>query len=121
MRIEEEVSAEVDNILRAGSCIILHIIPKPNTIIVLSFNQNIFKFLTSLPPRRLSSKPWPFFRHSFSIETHFFSCRYSSKSRQHPSSNIFWVFLLSFRSVSVRNLAISSSDSRERQFFLVYS
>ena len=44
-------------------CIVLHIIRKPNLIIVLWFIQNISTFLTSLPPRRLSLKLWPIYRH----------------------------------------------------------
>ena len=68
--------------------------------------------MTSLTPCRLSSKIWPIFlAHFQDINTGFFSCRYSKKSRKHTSSNVFCVFLLSYRSVLVRNLAISSLDS----------
>ena len=38
---------------------ILHMILKPNSINVLLFIQNIVKFLTVLPPRRLSLKHLP--------------------------------------------------------------
>ena len=41
-------------------CIILRIIRKPNAIYISLFIQNIFKFLTSLPPRWLSSELWLF-------------------------------------------------------------
>ena len=55
MQTEEGVLlAEVDNSLRdlkhnSG----LHVIRKPNSIIISLFTRNISKFLTSLPPRRL--------------------------------------------------------------------
>ena len=38
--------------------------------------------------------------------------------KKRPSSNMFCAFLLFFHSVLVKNLAISSSDSRERHFFV---
>ena len=44
-------------------CKILHILGKPNSITVLLFIQNVFKFRTSLPPRRLSSNPWSISRY----------------------------------------------------------
>ena len=49
----ERLNAEVDNNFEIS--IILHILRKPNSIIVLLFIQNILKSLTSLPCRRLSS------------------------------------------------------------------
>ena len=64
MQIEEDVSAEVDNILQELHNSSHHTKAEYTTVIVLSFNQNMFEFLTSVPPRRLSSKPWPVFRRS---------------------------------------------------------
>ena len=46
---------------------IIRIKRKPNSIIVLLFIQNISNFLTSLPPRRLSSKLWLIFQDVFRI------------------------------------------------------
>ena len=40
-------------------CVIFHMIRKPNSVNVLLFIQNISKFLTALPPRRLSLKHLP--------------------------------------------------------------
>ena len=56
-------------------CINLHIIRKPNAIIILLFIQNIFKFVTSLPPRRLSSK-LRFFGKVSGYKHRLLSCRY---------------------------------------------
>ena len=67
-------------------CIILHIIGKPNAIIILLFIQNIFKFLTSLPPRRLSSKLWLVFGTVSGYKQRFLSCRYFLKSKWHLKS-----------------------------------
>ena len=58
-----------------------------------NINSDISKFLTTLPPRSLSSKYLPLPQHSFRIWPDVFPCRYSSKSRLHPSSNTFYVFL----------------------------
>lgn len=44
---------------------VLHIIQKPNSMIVVIFFQNISKVLTCLPPRGLSSRLWPIYRHGF--------------------------------------------------------
>ena len=46
-------------------CVILHILRKPNPKIVLLLIQNISKFWTRLPPRRLSSNLWPISRDGF--------------------------------------------------------
>ena len=74
---------------------------------VLLFIQNIFHFLTSL-------LPWlpvdfllnfgPFFVTVSGHKRRFFSCRYSYESRQHPSSNMFCVFLLFAFSFTVEPL-----------------
>ena len=49
------------------------IIQQPNSITVLLFIQNISKFLTRLPPGRLSSKLWSILRHGFRILKDVFS------------------------------------------------
>ena len=56
MQTEEGVLlAEVDNSLRdLKHNSALHVIRKPNSIIISLFIRNISKFLTSLPPRRLT-------------------------------------------------------------------
>ena len=73
-------------------CSVLHITRQPNSVIVLLFIENISKFLTS---SWLSSKHLLVSQHSFRLwnEQMFFPCRYSSKSRWNPSSNVFWVSL----------------------------
>ena len=63
-------------------CIILHLLQKPNEIIVLLFMQNISAFLSTslLPLRRLSSKLLPVSRNGFRILTMLnLALRYSSK------------------------------------------
>ena len=45
-------------------------------------------FLTSLPAHGLSFKFWPFSWYGFRIQTDDFSCRYSSKIRYYPLSNV---------------------------------
>ena len=55
MQIKEDVfhlSLQPQWIASPEICVILHILRKPNSIIVSLFIQNSFKFLTSLPPRR---------------------------------------------------------------------
>ena len=55
MQIKEDVfhlSLQPQWIASPEICVILHILLKPNSIIVSLFIQNSFKFLTSLPPRR---------------------------------------------------------------------
>ena len=72
--IEEDVIHRHDRglgprwIASSEICVILYIMRKRGSIIVLLFIQSyIFKFLTCLPPRRLSSKLWPISRNSFRI------------------------------------------------------
>ena len=72
----EERTASVNNIPRDQHNSSHH--TEPNLIIMLLFIQNISKFLTSLPHRRLSSKLWAISRHGFRIKQIFFSGRYSS-------------------------------------------
>ena len=60
------------NTTSSDICIILHIVRKPNSIIISLFIQNILKFLTSLSPRRLSSNLWSILWLSFRKETQFF-------------------------------------------------
>ena len=92
--------------------IILRIIREPNSIIVLLFIQNISQ--QTLPPRRLFDL---FLGTVSGYKPIFFSLRCSSKRRQHPSNNMFWVFFPFFRSVFVRNSAILSSYSLNSTFF----
>ena len=95
-----------------------HIIWMPNSIIVLLFIQKIFK---SLYPRRLSSKVWPIPRYGFKIQTLFFFADTPQKvDNIHPTicfaySCIYFVQFF-FPESLVRNLAISSLDSCERNF-----
>ena len=72
----EERTASVNNILRDPHNSSYH--TEPNLIIMLLFIQNISKFLTSLPHRRLPSKLQAISRHGFRIKQIFFSGRYSS-------------------------------------------
>ena len=77
-----------------------------------------YRFLTSLPPRSVSSKHFPVNRHRcrimLSLEQVFFPCRYSSKCRWHPSSiHTFFTFLHLFRSLSVIWLFSPASISCE--------
>ena len=74
-------------------------------------HSKYFEVLTSLPPRKLFSKLWPISRVSFRD-----SCQILSKNSYHPLSDLFCVFLHFFRSVLVKNWAISFSDSREGHF-----
>lgn len=63
-----------------------HIICKPNNSMIVSlFIQDISKFLTTVPNRKLSSNA------CFSVKR-FFCCRYVSKSSWHLSSDIVGVF-----------------------------
>ena len=107
------LSAEVGYSLRVVNSEIRTILPhiiRKNSIIVLSFIQYFSKFLQAI----LSLKLWCLSRHSFKIQTGgFLLADTLLKSRLHPSINMFCVFLSFFRSILVRNLAISF----ERHFF----
>ena len=87
--------------------------------IVLLFIQNISKFLTSLPSRifcQISST-------RFQDINRCFSCRCCSKSRLKVGNihrAMFCVFLHFFRSVLVRNSAISSLDRHGRHFYYYF-
>ena len=62
MRLEYDVKNNADRECLGNLYhLILRIIRKPNTLIVLLLIQNIFKFLTTLPPRRPSLKHLPIF------------------------------------------------------------
>ena len=75
----------------------------------------------SLYPRRLSSKVWPIPRYGFKIQTFFFLQillkKYITSIEQYVLRTLaFLSFRLFFPKSLVRNLAISSLDSRERNF-----
>ena len=68
MQIEEDVIHRGWRLRRITSSeiyIIVHILWKPNSIIVLLLIQNISNFFTYLPPRGLSWKLWLISRHEF--------------------------------------------------------
>ena len=68
MQIEKNLlSALVDEACKISIIPILHIMGKPNSIIVFLSIQNISKFLTNIPPPRISLKLWPISWHSFLI------------------------------------------------------
>ena len=75
------------------------------------------KFLTSLPPRRLSSKHFPISSRGFWIWWDVFSSSYSLKLDKSHRAIMFCIFLHFFRSVSVRGSAFSSLGSCKRHFF----
>lgn len=95
MQIKKNLlSALVDEACKISIIPILHIIGKPNSIIVFLSIQNISKFLTNIPPPRLSLKLWPISWHSFLILTVACYCQiFLKKDNMHASSNMFWVFL----------------------------
>ena len=93
-------------------CIIFYIALKLNSIIVLLFIREAYLII---PPRRLSSKLCPVCRHCFRIyKRMLFLADTAQKVKKTPSCDTSFVFLHVFRSVLVRNSAISSLDSRER-------
>ena len=107
--------------------IILQMIQKPNSIInvLLFIQKKIFcKFLTSLPPRRLSSKLWPIFRYSFGILTQVLSflkytidqpCFQSNRaSNRWFVARIFWIWSVP---VSYEELAMGLEPIRNGEIF----
>ena len=92
-------------------CMVLHIIWKPNSVVVLFFIQYISKFFkTPLPPSRLLSKTFAcFWALKLVVIKRFFSVADIPQKRWfHLSSNIFCVFLRLFRSVLVSVILLSS-------------
>ena len=97
-------------------CILLHMIRKPNSIIVLLFIENISNFLTSLPFRRLSSN-------SRTVSGHKTTVLSDTPQKVY---NINWAIYFAYSCIPfaqlVSNLTISSSDSFESLLiFLVQS
>ena len=108
MQIEKNLlSALVDEACKISIIPILHIIGKPNSIIVFLSIQNISKFLTNIPPPRLSLKLWPISWHSFLILTVACYCQiFLKKDNMHQAICFGYSYISSELFSFVRNSAI---------------
>lgn len=108
MQIKKNLlSALVDEACKISIIPILHIIGKPNSIIVFLSIQNISKFLTNIPPPRLSLKLWPISWHSFLILTVACYCQiFLKKDNMHQAICFGYSYISSELFSFVRNSAI---------------
>ena len=108
MQIKKNLlSALVDEACKISIIPILHIIGKPNSIIVFLSIQNIPKFLTNIPPPRLSLKLWPISWHSFLILTVACYCQiFLKKDNMHQAICFGYSYISSELFSFVRNSAI---------------